>query len=189
MSNVVKLADTRTMTEADARACMDRIALATVSMKLADAKLERKIAEMQANHALSMKPQEAALLNEARALKDYILGHPDRFQKPRSLETSMGQFGMRKVSHLQVPDDEDKLEAVIQWLLDRSYDDCVETTHKLVKKALRKRVAGGESVPGVGVTKGTEAFYKVTPSVVKTALVEAGVADAGTDEEDEEAAE
>jgi phage host-nuclease inhibitor protein Gam len=156
------------MTMDDAKANMQAIALATVRVKVHQAKAEKRLAEIKAA-TLEKVTEDLALIDTLKeALGAYIGAHKDEFQKPRTVKTEFGEFGLRTVTELLMKDK----EAVLQALMEAGYQDCVETVHSPVKDAIRKRLEAGEVIPGAVINSGDTVVCRVNSDLVSCALKE-----------------
>ena len=152
-----RIADTRSMTMADAESAFADLAQAALRIERRNAMAEVRIAKIKA--ALGEENAlDAALVGEAEnVLTQYVLSHPDQFQKPRQRATEFGKFGLRTATRLDVADEDAALEA----LLDLGYDDCIQVIRKLDKPSITKRIQGGEGIPGCDVRTGDLLTYTV----------------------------
>lgn len=161
----VKLADTRTMTIDDTRRTLEALAHCQCTIASREARAEARIAAIKSACAAELAETRSAQAQYEAVLTAYILAHPDQFQRPRTVRTEFGEFGLRRVSNIEISDP----DAAVQFVLDRGYPDCVETMHRLQKPALRERIKSGEAIPGCELRTGEEAFYKIDKAMLDAA--------------------
>lgn len=165
-----RLADTRSMTMADAEADFAELAQATLRMERRAAMAEVRIAQIKDRLVADNAPDMARVKEAEARITQYVMTHRDEFERPRQHATDFGKFGLRTPPpRLQVADEETAIEA----LLDLGYDDCVQTVHKLDKPAVTKRIQAGELIPSCTVETGEVATYTVDRALVKQAREEA----------------
>jgi hypothetical protein len=63
-------------------------------------------------------------------------------------------------------------EALVEALMDLGYEDCIETRRSLAKAAIKKRIEGGELIPGARILSGDLATYTVDKALVDAAREE-----------------
>jgi len=160
-----RLADTRTMTLDDAREAFARLAQATLRIERRAAMAEVRIANVKRDLDTANAEDAAALRQAEAALTEYILAHQDEFKKPRQVTTQYGRFGLRTATALHVEDD----AALLAALMELGYPDCFETSTRLVKPAISKRLADGEALPGARLASGELATYSVDKALIKQA--------------------
>lgn len=112
------------------------------------------------------------LLIEAKALSmqlnSFIFSNPELFARPRSRSTSQGKYGLRKVSALEVSDE--------QAAIDFAADNGLQITSvkvSLDKDKLKELLSDGWEIPGVEFEVGDVPFHKVDKAFLKTAVKEA----------------
>lgn len=152
----------------DARAHFDQLARKVIHLRALDAACEKRIAEAKAKHNASADPLRAEIDAMAVKLSSFISSNKELFQSPRKVKTSLGAFGLQKVSELVVTD----REALVEILQENGYTDCFRTETKLVTSAIRARVEDGEELLGCHVRSGDTAVYNVTKTLLDESEVE-----------------
>jgi len=164
------LAQTRSMTMADAMGAMEKLAHVACRIALADARRQKRLAEIESAHkaAIDADRRECDLLEQR--LAEYCRANPRQFQSPRTVKTAFGEFGCRRVSDVYVADK----DALVQALLDRGYDDCVKTSHCPVKPAVRERLEAGETIPGCELRIAeNDPVVKISSALLRAAVKDA----------------
>ncbi len=158
-----RIADLRSelITIENARAHFNDLARRIIAMRAADATHEKRIAEHKARHDNATAPDRQKIAEMEESLSAYINDHRELFKSPRKIKTTLGTFGLQKVSELVITN-EDTLRSD---LLEKGYDDCIETVYKLQKPAIKTRVESGEKLPGCHVKTGDTAVYKVPKTI------------------------
>jgi hypothetical protein len=144
-------------------------ALAVKSLRVHDARHARDAAQRQAAHADRTCAQRQAAEDLKRQLAAFVAANPHMFQSPRTVKTPFAEFGLRTATELVISDDSTLIEAI----LERGYDDCLEIVRKPIKPALKKRIASGESFPGAAVNTGDTVVCKVNSEILEQADQEA----------------
>jgi len=152
-----RLADTRTMTMADAEQAFAELAQATLRMERRNAMAEVKIASIKAALAESNAADAAEVAAAEGIVQQYVLTHPDEFKRPRQRQTEFGKFGLRTATKVAVLDEDETIMA----LMDLGYDDCMQVQRKLDKAEIAKRIQGGEHIPGCSVESGDLLTYTI----------------------------
>jgi hypothetical protein len=167
----MRLADNRT-TIADlesAKLAMREIALITKACAVTKARAEKRIAEIKTQAESQIEGRLLAMEQLIKDLSAYITANPPLFQKPRTVKTDFGEFGLRTVTDLLVPNE----APLIEWVMERGYLDCFETVHKLIKPAITKRLKAKEVIPGAQLREGDTVVCKVSAQLISHALEEA----------------
>lgn len=163
----MRLADLRTTIKNldEAKAAFDRYAKITIDVQAADAKMEARIAALKEQHAGNTLDQikEAAEIEDA--LVNWIDQNRDQFEKPKTIPTNMGSFGLRKVSDVLITDE----AVLIEALKERHLEDCFKAKESPVKPAIKARLKLGETIPGCVLREGETA----TCTIAKALLDEA----------------
>jgi hypothetical protein len=167
-----RLADLRSnlRTIDDARSCFDRLARLELDVAKADAAFEARIAALKMAHEEKTAEDRAthdALADELRA---FIETHQALFADPRKVETSLGSFGLQRVTELDVQDE----AAALASCQEQDLQDCWKTITKLVLTAIRKRLDAGGVIDGVAIRAGDTAVYRVAKSLLDEARQSAG---------------
>lgn len=152
-----KLADTRTMTLAGAKAALEQIAHARCRTARKQARYEAAIARIKSEYETSVAADREEIGRLENQLRSYILANPDQFQDPRSIVTDFGKFGLRTVHNVEVDD----IGTLVQWARDNGHLDVIRITQAPVLPALAKRLRTGQDIPGCRLNEGEEAFYAV----------------------------
>ena len=129
-----------------------------------------KIAALNADYEARIAERVTQRDRRAAALKGFIGSHLHFFQKPRKHKAEGGEFGLQKVTELQIDDEAAALEhlrAAAQANPER-FAGCVETSYSINKTLLRKAIEAGASVPGCRVKSGDTAVYKVDPALLES---------------------
>ena len=161
----VTLTDSRAFSIEDAPRLMQEIALCECRIAQAKAKFEDQIARRKAAYEAEIADDAAERDGAARVLAAIILANKDAFAKPRSRKTDFGRFGLRDVSDVQVTAQDE----LTDWALTNGHFDVVQVRRIIVKKAVRKRIEDGQTVPGAFVERGERAFYKVDKALLEAA--------------------
>ena|GEM_PF-1493182 len=170
---MTRIADLRTTirTREEADAAFSEFALVAKRLAVADAKHELRLANLTQNH----RDRTAADRDELAGLRERIARYIDAnrpcFQKPnpRTRKTDQGEYGLRTATELLITSE----EALFNTLMDRGYDDCMETVRKPVKPAIRERLKAGEALPGCMLNKGDTVVCKVAKALLDQAKEEA----------------
>jgi hypothetical protein len=165
-----RIADLRTdiQTVDQARETFRDYALCIKHIAAADARFEKQIAQRTAAHDQRTAPLKAQAENLKLALASFITANPGLFQKPRTIKTDFGEFGLRTVTELSITDESALLEA----LLAGGHSDCFERLLKPVKTAIRERIKSGEKFPGCTLKTGDTAVCKVARALLDEAREE-----------------
>ena len=163
-----RLADIRTETLDDAKATFRDLAQATLRMERRAAGAEVRIAAIKDKLALDNHADAEVRAVAEASLSAFILAHRDMFKRPRQVATEFGRFGLRDATRLEVDD----AEALVEALMDLGYEDCIETRRSLAKAAIRKRIEGGELIPGARILSGDLATYTVDKALMDQAREE-----------------
>ena len=161
------LSDTRTpLTREDACSVHEQLAHCDCRLTAESARLEVAIAK--AKSAFRDRTADDRIL-QARLeafLLAYIGAHPDQFEKPRSIKTEFGEFGLRSVSdRLEVADE----AAAIAWAGEHGHTDCLRQVTVLDRDAVKRRIKAGQAVPGCSLPSGERAYYKVAKALLEAA--------------------
>ena len=154
----------------DAKACFDSLARVELDLAKADAAFEARIAALKTAHEEKTAEDRAthdALADELRA---FIETHQSLFVDPRKVETSLGSFGLQRVTELDVQDE----AAALASCQEQDLHDCWKTITKLVLTAIRKRLDAGGVIDGVAIRAGDTAVYRVAKSLLDEARQSAG---------------
>jgi hypothetical protein len=154
----------------EAKDLFDILAQEIINLAELDAKLEKRIAKLKADHAAETTVSREEIADMEKVLSDFILGNRDLFKDPRKIKTDFGRFGLQAVSEIDIKDEFVALKAVIK----RNFEDCFETDTKLVKAGLKTRIESGEKIPGIVQRSGDTAVYKVTKALLDRAKSSAG---------------
>jgi phage host-nuclease inhibitor protein Gam len=115
---------------------------------------EVRIAAIKLEAEAKMADHQAALAELEARLSDYVLGHPDEFEKPRQVVTDWGRFGRRTRPPEVVIDN---AEVVIEVCRRNRWNECFEVETKILKPALKKRIEATESgIAGARLVTGTQ---------------------------------
>lgn len=148
-----KMTREKTITEADEYSrCVLRIAVeeARTAARIAD--LEKSLAERTA----AMRERRDELQPRVIA---FLLSRKDSIcaEKKKTIDTPTSKLGFRKCTDTVIEDP----EAVVQFARDNGYNDLyTEPPPKLHKSAIRRRIDGGEDVPGALVRTDYEPFVQ-----------------------------
>jgi len=157
-----RLADTRKLTLDDARGLFEDLARAQVRIWRRTAAAEDRLAAIKSRLDQDNQEDAATVAAAAGTLREFILANKDLFLKPRKVKTPFGTFGLETERELEITDE----DALLQALLERGYDDCLKTTHSIMKKPVTVRIQeDGEQFPGCRVLEGDVAKYKVDRSL------------------------
>jgi hypothetical protein len=166
MSN--RIADLRSTitTLEEARTAFAVYAVTAKEVAVYDARFDRDLAKRRATHeSVTAIPRgEMAAIRER--LVAFVSANRQLFEKPRTDKSPLGEFGLRTATELVIQDE----EALVQSILERGYDDCMEVVRRPVKSALRKRIEAGETFPGAQVNTGDTVVCKVASDVIARAV-------------------
>lgn len=149
----------------DATAIFNRLAERTLALESRNAVLEKRIARLKAQHEESCASLVSDIEDHSSALTAFIETHRDLFSDPRKIKTSLGSFGLQTVSELKITD----ADQLLQYLMDKGYDDCFEVVRTPVKTSVKARIKTGEIIPGAVVNEGDTAVYKVSKALIDQA--------------------
>ena len=161
------LAETRHMTLDGAVATLEQLAHCACRLARTQALKEKALLDIESRHHEATKDDrnEAEMLT--LRLKEFCRANPHHFVRPRKVKTPFGEFGLQIVTDLKI----DSAEALIQVLLDRGYDDCIERVIKPKKDAIRARIEAGEAIPGATIrTDANDPVVKVSRDMLKAAI-------------------
>jgi hypothetical protein len=168
MNRIADLRSTiKTLSEADA--CFREFALLTKSLAVADAKHELRVAGLAAAHVERTAAERQQLEAGRAAIAAFVDNNRALFEKPRTRKNDQGEYGLRTATELCITDQDALLEA----LMDRGYDTCMEVVRKPVKSAIRDRLNDGETLPGCTVNTGDTVVCKVSKALLDEARQEA----------------
>lgn len=159
------LADTRALTLTDGEKLLERIAHAQIRIVREEATQEAAIARAKSRCADNTATDRAAVADAEKQLTALILAHPEWFRRPRKHRTPFGTFGLEKATRIEIED----AGKLIAWAQKHGYADCVRTTHRPEKPAIRERIEAGETVPGATLLTGDIAKYQVDRTLLDEA--------------------
>jgi hypothetical protein len=109
---------------------------------------------------------------KARAAQtgEQLGGYGALFADPRKVETSLGSFGLQRVTELDVQNE----AAALASCQEQDMQDCWKTITKLVLTAIRKRLDAGAVIDGVAIRAGDTAVYRVAKTLLDEARQSAG---------------
>lgn len=159
--------ETDVETLAEARVVFDRLAQMQIELAAANARLERRIATIKADHELQTNSlREDISFFELRLLR-FIEQHPEHFGKPRTHKTSFGEFGLRQTKTVLVNDQ----EAALDYLRSHGLKACFEMPAvKLMKGNIRKQIEGGEKIPGARLLVEDQPTWTVAKALIDEAV-------------------
>lgn len=165
-----RLKDLRIMTTEQADTIMARLARTETSIELYKARANSRIATIKAELVEKIGPLEAERDSLGAAIRQFIESFRSLFSKPRKRKTEAGEYGLQTVTSVEIADE----KKLLDHLMECGYDDCFETIYKLKKPAIKKRMDDGCALPGVAVSTGDTAVYKVNPELIRDAVERAG---------------
>lgn len=166
-----RLKDLRIMTPEQADTIMARLARTETSIELYKARANSRIATIKAELVEKIGPLEAERDSLGAAIRQFIESFRSLFSKPRKRKTEAGEYGLQTVTSVEIADE----DALLKYMLENgTYADCYETVYKLKKPAIKKRIESGFDLPGVAVSTGDTAVYKVNPELIRDAVERAG---------------
>jgi phage host-nuclease inhibitor protein Gam len=138
----------------EAKEVFGKLAQREIRLAQIRAGAEARIATIKSDAEAKCADHQAALDVLRQSLSDYVLGHPDEFAKPRQVVTDWGRFGRRTRPPEVVIDNE---EVVLEVCRRNKWHECIEVVYKLLKPALKKRIAATDSgILGARLVEGTE---------------------------------
>lgn len=143
--------------------------LTTKVLAVAKARVEKRIAELKQQHLEANSGRLSALAEMRERLVAYINANRNQFHKPRTYKDELGEFGLRTATELHIADE----AALLQDLMEKGYDDCYETVHRPLAKAIRKRMKDGERFPGCTLNSGDTAVCIPSKALIDEACREA----------------
>ena len=156
-----------TITDLDrAKQRMAEIAALECRIAVADARAEKRIADIKTKHEddIALPKQQLGALREELAA--YIQANPQQFARPRTVNTSTGRFGLRTVTDLLITD----RDAVVQHCLDHGYDGALKVVRTPIKTEIQTLIEAGDSVPGAQIRTGDTVVITVSKALVKDAV-------------------
>jgi hypothetical protein len=155
----------------DADHIFQELAMATKTLRVADARLELKIAKIQELHAEQTTALRLRVDGIKAELAAFVAGHEGLFEKPRTRKSAFGEYGLRTATELEVQDEDAMLDAVKH----AKYYECFSIVYKVDKTNIRKRVVEGEKIPGCTVKTGNTVVCKVAKALLDQADQEAAL--------------
>lgn len=159
-----KLADSRTMTIEDADRIMQEIAAHEIKLVRIAAKYEGRMNKVKADCDEESAPFLELINSKAEKLKKFIENNPGKFVKPKSRKTEYGKYGVRKVSNLDIKD-----ENAVITLSQKENLGLHTTTVKVDKAAVKAAIKAGKTIPGAVVVSGEEIFYTIDKKLLDKA--------------------
>jgi hypothetical protein len=156
-----------TLSQADQ--VMAEIARLECAVAVADAKAEKRVAEIKAANDAATLQDRTAMAGLKAALGGFIESNRNLFDRPRKRRTAFGSYGLQTVSELVVTNP----DAVLADLIQRGYEDCLKTVRSLVKPAIAARLQDGETLPNCCLFSGDTAVMKVSKSIIDEAREQA----------------
>lgn len=135
-----RLADLRsTMTQAEADTLLEEYARLSAQKAALEARLERRIVELKSREQPKLDSLQLSMDALAEPLGKYIAANPDKFTRPRTRKTSFGEYGLRTVTTLDVP--QENMPALLDDLTNQDeLSGCIKHTQSLVKSACIKNI-------------------------------------------------
>lgn len=117
---------------------------ATIERETASHK--KKLAELELAHKNKMDALLAEKKHLRAELDRAIMANQERFEEPKTQQVgSIGSFGIRQApAYVEIKNP----DAVVQFALERGYDDIIITKHSPDKRGILKRLQAGEVIPG-----------------------------------------
>lgn len=153
----------KTTVEADA--VMSHIAKLETRKETAKARMNQKIATVKADAQERIAAIEGELIPLRSKLTGFIVRHLDLFKSPRKHKCECGEYGLQKVTTIDILDEDELLGE----LRKNGCFDCIKTTVTVIKPALKKRLEAGEQFTNCHLNRGDTAVYKVDPKLLKEA--------------------
>ena len=162
-----RLAETHDIrTVEDAKEVMSEIRQITCDREIVIARAEKLIAEITAQAMRDTSGHDERIKELEEQLCSFIMSNPDMFDKPRSVKTQDGKFGLRDSSRLEITDK----DALLDCLMDRGYEDCLRISRSINKGKISNRITEhNETFPGCHVSAGEIAFYTVSKALIDEA--------------------
>lgn len=161
-----RLTDTRDMTADQADQVLREIFRRRLDILRAEAQAEARINAIRTGLTNVTAADRAALEAAEARLDSYIHAHEELFVKPRMRVTPWGTYGLRSSTRTVI----DSREEAIAYAKKKGYTDMVQVTEALVTKAVAKRLAAGEAIPGVRRETGEAAEYKLDTAALQAEL-------------------
>lgn len=162
-----QLADLRTDIENidQAKIILAELAGLETAVAYAEARFEKSVAEMKLDHEKRTADTKAQIAERRDRLLKFIVANKHLFKKPRKVKTDSGSFGLQTATKISITNP----EALVQWLLDRGYEDCLKIVRIPIKAAVSARIAADEKVPFVTVPTGDIAVYSIAKELLDEA--------------------
>ena len=135
------------MTVAEVDDLFLRIARLSAMIEREEAGHRKKLAELELAHKTKMDSLLAEKKELTTELESAIMANQDRFEEPKTHQVgNIGAYGIKQgQAKVEVTD----LDALVQFALERGYDDLIRTRHTADLRAIKKRMLAGEEIPGV----------------------------------------
>lgn len=140
----------------EADALFQALAERTIEATAVAAEHEKQMAIIKAKAAEDREVFQNIIKPLENQLEDYINAHPQRFERPRMRKTEFGQYGLRRVTSLDVFD-EDACKASVK----AQQIPAIVVTERLDKKAIEKAISDGFDVTGAEIRSGEIMKYVV----------------------------
>jgi phage host-nuclease inhibitor protein Gam len=148
-----------------AKLVLAKLASLECATAYADAKLEKQIAALKESHATFWSETRMQIADLKDKLLAFILANRILFKRPRKIATECGSFGLQKATKVKILNQ----DALVKWLLEQGYDDCLKTVRKPVKSAIQARLEAEEKIPHVALPSGDIAVYSIAKELIADA--------------------
>ena len=160
------LYDPRNMTEQDADQLMQQVADLEIGIAVKEARAEARVQRIKDQLEEDVAGDRAALRRAQDELRLYILGHPQRFRRPRSRKTAFGAYGMQLSRAKLLLEDKDEITERLQ----REDSDFVKMQPKLDRQAIIAHLKAGNELPGATLESADRPFVKVSKALIDAAV-------------------
>lgn len=140
-------------------------ALAIKKIAVADARFERDHASRLMKHKADTQPLRAQAEELLGKIAHFIGAHGGLFKSPRTRKLDVCEYGLRTATELII----DNEDALLNLLMDRGYDDCMQTVRSVAKSNVRARLSAGEEIPHCHMNSGDTVVAKVSKALLNEA--------------------
>lgn len=164
---MTRIADNRTTiaSTSDADAAMGRLAVLEASIAMAEARAEKRIAEIKQLLQEQTAEAVAKAERERSELSAFILSHQDEFVEPRKRKCPHGTYGLQTSTEVIIAND----SAFCDWARDNGHDDLFKIIEKPMLPAIGKRLRDGDKLPHCSLRSGDTVVCTVDSKIILAA--------------------
>jgi hypothetical protein len=144
-----------------AKRLLERASILVGRLEAAHAKYEARITPIKQAYEQATALEAAELSDIRREIEASIESHPEHFQRPRTVKTQWGEFGLRASQKLEIANP----DQVVRFADRNGYTDIYETRQAIDKKAVQRIIRDGTSVPGADIVCEERPVVKVVPTL------------------------